>query len=1287
MSLAGQISNQEIINFLRSATIKNSYFAERSKTIQVRPAVASTIPDNEIPYYRHMAGEYILKDAVNAVVKNPKTGDLELQTYTNTALFPDSRDKQTVEMDNRHVYTSGMEFDEMMYVISLDTGEEIPFTLRNLHAEYAEDASQVHTKTLEAYKLPSRYYELLVKRYPKQVDLIKAIVYPVKSARSLTESEKYDFEHSGQPYPDIHLRRKDYLVSAGNFEILNFDDTILAENERFNLVSEMRKLVDLIKTRWFVEGFNIEENYNSVLWAMMWSILVSGLVVQRYVNIKTPFAHDSHVWDYLTSKGLESYRGYLNLEQTLFLYKNIDYILRHRGQQRVTNILIDNLLNNVGLDIRSKTIVLDTTSVLDESDRVLTNNIASQCKTCTKREWCHKNITDRQCEDRQAIDNLCKPEPIVLTEEFAGASREKVISKLISQYGYSEKDAADIYKRAMLWPNDDVEAIKDALNRDQMTDLNGATESLDSLIQREYVSGLEPVYNEDVVALQRNDLRHIAGTYAPTKLLEITKKGADPRFTKLFGRFLTETLIHFCPRVYDGSTITKVRTAYSISAQRDDSEHIFNFSEMFAALYLGYCKEFDIEVIYDHIIPATETTYQEGKTYFAKENVAEPAANYKKYVNANRLKLMVPGVDYEVGDEIVKGILVYVWAPSSPDLPNFTPLVAGHEILTNLLGVMTYDFPIPSQAKFSTALRFGKPVKQSELVTLWENNRGDWAAYDSKFVWPSSVSHSDRATIKIGDIYYAVYQTTLTEKDEIWRQYGYKLVIVAVYKAGNTYVNRDEVPIIPTYFKWYNYHSTVTEGVGTIEYFPDGTLESIDGSDTGAETKIGHLNYDPDKQRYYQLLRTDDYMDVDKFIGKYMDLMEDVSEPEVIGQYLNNQFSLLEDIYVHADSSNSIKTQLAYKTFLDAVTMNGVNYEVDLTGTVKKTKWPAEGVSTYNAPQVTCATYSDWFKYVPELGAMFGTVDRSNDPKTIWNTFNTTCMKLLAAGCTLPYLSAAIDDTVLNKLRSLVRHLSSYKVQFIDVGEEEKSTAVFGNIVSDSDDTEINISKDIEYVMPILDAVWTPRVGFEINSETGEFYVYTEDTTVQEGKTYYEPITNHKLHSDTGVDQIDLDCDVMSYQAADTTVGNYIQPFSLFEKIDIYATLGIQDRSTVLEFKKDADGSWWFRVGTPVENTVETPASLADDEAGEDSWDNFLSVGYITEAVRKKCKARKYRKYVNVHDYDWSEFEKSDVVKQLLASRLVPHYIQTVDMSIDPAPVRELLGDTKFYGVEAPIEE
>ena len=181
MSLAGQISNQEIFNFLRSATIKNSYFAERSKTVQVRPAVASTLPDNEIPYYRHMAGEYILRDAINAVVRNPKTGVLELQTYSNTALFFDSMDFQTVEMDNRHVYSPSMALDEMMYVNSLDTGEEIPFTLRNLHAEYADHPSQVHTKTLEAYKLPSRYYELLVKRYPKQVDLIKAIVKMAKA--------------------------------------------------------------------------------------------------------------------------------------------------------------------------------------------------------------------------------------------------------------------------------------------------------------------------------------------------------------------------------------------------------------------------------------------------------------------------------------------------------------------------------------------------------------------------------------------------------------------------------------------------------------------------------------------------------------------------------------------------------------------------------------------------------------------------------------------------------------------------------------------------------------------------------------------------------------------------------------------------------------------------------------------------------------------------------------------------------------------------------------------------
>ena len=87
-------------------------------------------------------------------------------------------------------------------------------------------------------------------------------------------------------------------------------------------------------------------------------------------------------------------------DENIAKYKNIDYILRHRGQQRVTNILVDNLLNNVGLDIRSKTIVLDTTSVLDESDRTTTNNITSQCKTCTKRAWCHKNITDRQCDDK-----------------------------------------------------------------------------------------------------------------------------------------------------------------------------------------------------------------------------------------------------------------------------------------------------------------------------------------------------------------------------------------------------------------------------------------------------------------------------------------------------------------------------------------------------------------------------------------------------------------------------------------------------------------------------------------------------------------------------------------------------------------------------------------------------------------------------------------------------------------------------------------------------------------------
>lgn len=1268
MTLSGQIANKEIYNFLRTATIKCSYFADQSKKRHVRANADAIMADNELPYYKHMAGEYILKDKLVVTTANPQTGLPDLQIYGNTCMTLNEAGEQIIERENRLVYDSSA-FDEMMYVTSLDTKETIPFTLQNLHKEYALDNTAVHEKTLEAYKLPSRYYELLCERYPKQVDLIKAIVYPIESTRPLTEDEIYKMENWGRPAPDIFTRRRDYLVQASNFQILNYDDTILAENERSNLTTEMQALVNVIKDRWYVKEYTIEENYALVLWSVLWCALPLGLIAQRYANIRSPFAHDSHVWDFLTSKGLSSYKGYLNLEQTLFLYKNIEYILRNRGKQEVTNILIDNLLNKVGLDIKSKTIVLDTTDVLDEEHRVQALSCSSQCETCTKRTWCHQNITDYDCPDRQAIDDLCKPKPIVLTEEFAGASKEKVIKALTGQYGYTAEQAAEKYDRAMLWKDDEVEAIKEAYNRNQMTDLSGVTEELDTVIKREYKCGLEPEYNDNVVDQQFNDLRHINGTYAPTKLLEITKRTYNARFSRLFSKFLTETLLHLCPKNVDGVRTNKVLASYSISVQSDTGDYVLDFGEMVAALYFGYTREFNIEVLFDYIRPEfgpnAETTFKADEAYYSiiDRNEVDKAKNASLWTNANRIKRLTEGTkeevaaglkDYYVGQTIFKE--VYRWAPKINTADDILGLVEGHELLTNNLATPTFDFPVPDQIRLNNTFKFGKPVKQIDLCSAWDNDIGEYIGY-------LAMCPGAKKVLKIGDILYGVTDEEITEADTDWIWYKKKLVILGEIKDNIYYANNDEIPLIPRYFRWYGYHISPTSIDGgslganaNTQVFPDDhnhiQLYGIDGEEP-EEAPTTELLKDMDFKRCdkfsalgakgYKTLEIERYFPVNSVIDQYVDLMEVITDPKAVGVYLTKQFTILEQIYCYAAQSQDAVVHRAACALLNAILIKDTYYKVDLTGTIKGTKWPPEGASKYGAPQVDVATYNDWLKTNQELRTAFETVDKSSDSVDIWDAFNTRILEKLTVGCTLNYLSAAIDTTTMEKLKELVTRLSSYKVAFMNVDPTESSCDTIYALVSALLSQNISYTSH-DYIMPILDAPWRPRAGGYM-SDNGLFYAYTHDTKASKSGVYYTAHTTIKSTCDYGkeLEEMDIDSDVLTFVRAELTPGTVLDPYKYFEKIDLYNVLGITDREKRIEISRGTDRKWYYRLGMPVTINQEVPASEADYTNGIE-YDTFLENGLITKEIRANYKCRKYRKTVQRNDYVWGEMIQSDIL-------------------------------------------
>lgn len=236
--------------------------------------------------------------------------------------------------------------NEEMYIRSADTGEQILFSKETLAS---------HPKTAAIYKIPNPEYDELCATYPEQVDLIKSIVYP---PRNLNE-----------------------VLNAPSMSLLSYDDSLLQINERDSLVNATVQFVDYIRNRWYIPEFAFEDLYPITFWAIVWSTLTHHLFTQRILNLKTSRTHELFIWETLTSKGLSDYRDVLTMEQSLWLYRNINYILANRGSAHNLEELAKNLLDKLYVSLEGKTLQQQTYTNADKCfwyTEVLSENISSK---------------------------------------------------------------------------------------------------------------------------------------------------------------------------------------------------------------------------------------------------------------------------------------------------------------------------------------------------------------------------------------------------------------------------------------------------------------------------------------------------------------------------------------------------------------------------------------------------------------------------------------------------------------------------------------------------------------------------------------------------------------------------------------------------------------------------------------------------------------------------------------------------------------------------------------------
>ena len=191
-------------------------------------------------------------------------------------------------------------------------------------------------KTAALYKIPNKEYSILEERYPEYVGLIRTIAYPISSIND--------------------------AIAAPNLSLLGYDASILEENERESIIKCLKDFLHTVRTRWWINEYTYEDMFATTFWCMLWQMLPAVLLSQRFQNIKTENVHSFHIWEYLTSRGLKDYRDVLTMNQSLWLYRNIDYIRQNEGKHKSLALLAENLLQDAYVSMLYKDMYQKTTN-------------------------------------------------------------------------------------------------------------------------------------------------------------------------------------------------------------------------------------------------------------------------------------------------------------------------------------------------------------------------------------------------------------------------------------------------------------------------------------------------------------------------------------------------------------------------------------------------------------------------------------------------------------------------------------------------------------------------------------------------------------------------------------------------------------------------------------------------------------------------------------------------------------------------------------------------------------
>lgn len=187
-----------------------------------------------------------------------------------------------------------------------------------------------HPNTKTAYVYGTRYYDALLAKYPAQEQLIIGLLSPVDINSAILAEDGSILSY----YPD------------------------LVEAQEITLIADLEAWIKSMLIRWHINAFMITDSlYSTAQHAILYMYLVPTILNLRLARCKTAEAHSFHIKVYLAGhENLDRFYPYLTHKQALWLYRNIDRVVKYSGHTATFDWLVQNILSNRNIPLDGLTI-------------------------------------------------------------------------------------------------------------------------------------------------------------------------------------------------------------------------------------------------------------------------------------------------------------------------------------------------------------------------------------------------------------------------------------------------------------------------------------------------------------------------------------------------------------------------------------------------------------------------------------------------------------------------------------------------------------------------------------------------------------------------------------------------------------------------------------------------------------------------------------------------------------------------------------------------------------------